>query len=86
MATLQRRETVDGWLAEMSKDGEPLVLDESGRCLIVADEQVGLALCVPPESGRFFLYADVLAVPHSQRRNFMKKYSRRTPCQRSLLG
>jgi hypothetical protein len=73
VVTSQSQKTVDGWLAELSEHGEPLVLDDTGRCLIVADEQVGLALCVPPESGRFFLYADVLAVPQSESAEFYEE-------------
>lgn len=73
MVNSEIQETVNGWLAELEQAGESLVLDQSGQCFIVADEQVGMALCVPPESGRVFLVADVVAVPHAQPAQFYEE-------------
>ena len=73
MVNSEIRETVNGWLVELDKYDESLLLDPSGQCFIVADEQVGMVLCVPPGSGQFFFYADVLAVPHAQPAQFYEE-------------
>lgn len=73
MATSGIRVTVNDWLAELCQDGEPLMLDDTGQCLIVADEQVGLVLTVAEQSDRFYLHANILAAQEAQAAQFYEE-------------
>lgn len=67
------RDTVNDWLADVSNEEAPPVLDKSGRCFVVVGEQVGLAICVPDASDKVYLYADVLALPEEQSAAFYEQ-------------
>jgi hypothetical protein len=67
------RDTVNDWLADVSDDEAPPVLDNSGRCFVMVGEQVGLAICVPDASDKVYLYADVLALPEQQSAAFYEQ-------------
>ena len=67
------RDTVNDWLADTTNEDQPPVLDNSGRCLVVAEEQVALTICVPDALDRVYLYADVLAVPEERSADFYEQ-------------
>lgn len=60
---MNARDQVNGWLRELARSAPPIALDESGRCFMLADDQLGLALFVPDSGHSLYLYSDLAPVP-----------------------
>lgn len=60
---MNARDQVNGWLRELARNAPPMALDASGRCFMLADEELGLALFVPASGRYLYLYSDLMPAP-----------------------
>ena len=61
---MNARYQVNGWLQELARNAPPMTLDASGRCFMLADEELGMALFVPSAGRDFYLYSDLMPAPN----------------------
>lgn len=67
---MNARDEVNGWLRDLSSRNRSMRLDETGRCFLLTDNQMGIGLFVPDAGNHLYLYCDLMAAPTKMTADF----------------